>query len=174
MNVQIPWELAGQSSATLTATTAGGASAGIPVAIAPAAPAIFSTNQQGTGQGVVLIASSGEIAAPTGSIEGRGHRPANKGEFLTIYCLGLGDVDNRPATGATSPSAEPLGRVRVMPTVTIGDVNAEVTFAGLAPGFVGLYQINVRIPDDAPSGAAVNLVINTSGVASNTVTIAVQ
>lgn len=174
MNIQIPWELAGQTSATLTATTVGGASAGIPVTIAPAAPAIFSTNQQGTGQGVVLIASSGEIAAPTGSIQGRAHRPANAGEFLTIYCLGLGDVDNRPATGNISPSAEPLGRVRVVPTVTIGGVNAEVTFAGLAPGFVGLYQINVRIPDDAPAGDAVNLVITTSGVASNTVTIAVQ
>ncbi len=174
MNIQIPWELAGQTSATLTATTGGGVSAGIPVAIAPAAPAIFSTNQQGTGQGVVLIASSGEIAAPTGSIQGRAHRPADVGEFLTIYCLGLGDVDNRPATGATSPAAEPLGRVRVIPTVTIGGVNAEVTFAGLAPGFVGLYQINVRIPDDAPAGDAVNLVITSGGVASNTVTIAVR
>jgi uncharacterized protein (TIGR03437 family) len=174
VNIQIPWELAGQTSATLTATNLGGVSAGIPVTLAPAAPAIFTTNQQGTGQGVILIASTGEIAAPAGTISGRPHRPVNKGEFLTIYCLGLGDVDNRPASGASSPAGEPLARVRAVPSVTIGEVNAEVSFAGLAPSFVGLYQINVRVPDSAPSGAAVNLVVTGGGVASNTVTIAVQ
>jgi uncharacterized protein (TIGR03437 family) len=143
-------------------------------ALAPAAPSIFSTNQQGTGQGVILISASGEVAAPTGSIQGRPHRPVRKGEFLTIYCLGMGDVDNRPATGTLSPSAEPLARVKTLPTVTLGGVAAHVDFAGLAPGFVGLYQINVQAPDTAPTGDTVPLIINSGGAASNTVTIAVQ
>ncbi len=174
MNLQIPWELAGASSASLVATTANGASTAVSVSLAPAAPAMFSTNQQGTGQGVILIASTGEVAAPTGSIQGRAHRPVRKGEFLTIYCLGLGDVDNRPATGGPSPAAEPLARVRAVPSVTIGGADARVDFAGLAPGFVGLYQINVQVPEGAQAGDAVSVIIRGGGATSNTVTIAVE
>ncbi len=60
------------------------------------------------------------------------------------------------------------------PTVTIGDVPAVVNFSGLAPGFVGLYQVNVEVPANAPTGEAVEVVLTIGGVASNTVTIAVE
>ncbi len=118
--IQIPWELAGQTSAQLTASRNGQTSTGVAVALAAAAPALLSTNQQGTGQGVILIATTGEIAAPSGSIPGRAARPVKKGEFLTIYCIGLGDVDNRPAAGAASPAAGPLARTHAIPTGPIG------------------------------------------------------
>ena len=61
-----------------------------------------------------------------------------------------------------------------MPTVTIGGVSATVSFSGLAPGFVGLYQVNVTVPDNAPMGDAVPVILNIGGATSNTVTIAVR
>jgi uncharacterized protein (TIGR03437 family) len=59
-------------------------------------------------------------------------------------------------------------------TATVGGHDAKVLFAGLAPGAVGLYQINVRIPEDAPTGDAVEVVLTQKNVRSNTVTIAVR
>jgi len=59
-------------------------------------------------------------------------------------------------------------------SVTIGGVPATVSFAGLAPGFVGLYQVNVEVPEAAPSGSSVPVVLSIGGAASNTVTIAVE
>ena len=59
-------------------------------------------------------------------------------------------------------------------TATIGGVNASVSFAGLAPGFVGLYQVNAVVPEGVVAGPAVPVVITQDGIASNTVTIAVE
>ena len=59
-------------------------------------------------------------------------------------------------------------------TATLGGVNAPVTFAGLAPGFVGLYQVNVKVPEGVAAGDAVSLVITQAEVSSNTVTIAIE
>jgi uncharacterized protein (TIGR03437 family) len=57
--------------------------------------------------------------------------------------------------------------------VTIGGVTANVSFSGLAPGFVGLYQVNALVPDIG-AGSAVPVAISIGGVTSNTVTIVVQ
>jgi len=61
-----------------------------------------------------------------------------------------------------------------VPTVIIGGAAAKVTYSGLAPGFAGLYQVNALVPDAAPAGNSVDLVISIGGVQSNTVTIAIQ
>ena len=77
------------------------------------------------------------------------------------------------ATGAPAPS-DPPSQVVVLVTVTIGGLPAAVDFAGLAPGFVGLYQVNARVPEGVAPGSDVPVVITQEGVPSNTVTIAVQ
>jgi uncharacterized protein (TIGR03437 family) len=59
-------------------------------------------------------------------------------------------------------------------TVTIGGQTATVQFAGLSPGFVGLYQVNVQIPTGLAPGNSVPLVITQAGIASNTVTLALK
>jgi adhesin/invasin len=61
-----------------------------------------------------------------------------------------------------------------MPTVTIGGSAAAVTFSGLAPGFVGLNQVNAQVPANIAPGNAVPLSLTINGAVSNTVTIAVQ
>ena len=92
---------------------------------------------------------------------------------MQIYGTGLGPVTNQPASGDPAPS-DPLSETVMTPTVTIGGVSATVNFSGLAPGFVGLYQVNATVPDNVPTGDAVPVVLNIGGAASNTVTIAVH
>ena len=173
INFQAPWELLGQSQASITVTVAGVTSTAQAINIAAFAPGLFAVNSQGTGQGAVLIAATGEIAAPLGSIAGRATRPVQRGEYLSIYCSGLGPVANQPVNGAASP-ANALPTTMNTPTVTIGGVTAIVSFSGLAPGFVALYQVNVQVPDNAPTGNAVSVVLTIGGATSNTVTVAVQ
>ncbi len=78
-------------------------------------------------------------------------RPAERGEVVIVYATGLGAVSPNVTSGDASP-VFPLSEVSAHATVTMGGYNAEVLFAGLAPGFVGLYQINARVPETAPSG----------------------
>jgi uncharacterized protein (TIGR03437 family) len=60
-------------------------------------PALFSTNQQGAGQGAILIANTASISAAVDAFPGS--RAAHPGESVSIYCTGLGTVINQPATG---------------------------------------------------------------------------
>lgn len=102
------------------------------------APGVFTFDQNGSGPGVVVRAADGTFVNSA--------NPARAGEYLTIYASGLGPVTNRPATGAGAP-VEPLSVLQQTPTVAIDGVLANVTFAGLTPGFAGLYQINVQVPE---------------------------
>lgn len=77
------------------------------------------------------------------------------------------------AAGQAAGSS-PLSESLIKPVVLIGGVAADVLFAGLAPGFAGLYQVNVAIPQGVQPGSAVSLVLSQEGVPSNTVTIAVE
>jgi uncharacterized protein (TIGR03437 family) len=67
-----------------------------------------------------------------------------------------------------------LSQTQTTPTVTIGGVSAKVQFSGLTPGFAGLYQVNVQVPDGVSPGDAVPVVVTIGGVSSNTATIAVE
>ncbi|MCH7978969.1 MAG: hypothetical protein IH935_08340, partial [Acidobacteria bacterium] len=141
------------------------------IELSPSSPAIFSTDSSGSGQGAILIANTASIAAPVGTFSGS--RPVERGGFLSIFCAGLGDVTNPPGIGEAA-SGNPLSTTMIDPTVTIGDAPAPVSFSGLAPGFVGLYQVNVQIPAGVAPGPEVPLVLFQNGVPSNPVTIAVQ
>lgn len=166
VNLQIPWELAGQTQTTMLSTVGTVAAATQVVTIAAFAPGIFAMNEAGTGLGAILIGGTGQLASVS--------RPAERGEYLSIFCTGLGAVSNQPVSG-TAALASPLSVTRTTPTVSVGGVNAVVTYSGLAPGFVGVYQVNVQLPEGVASGSAVPVVITISGApASNTVTIAVR
>jgi adhesin/invasin len=71
---------------------------------------------------------------------------------LIVYLTGHGNVDFPPADGAPASTTQ-LARVTVPVTGTIDGRNAEVLFAGLTPGFVGLAQVNLVVPAGTPSGA---------------------
>ena len=165
VNFQVPWELAGQSQTTLSALLIGENSAvGQGVDLAPFAPGIFSASSSGTGQGDIFDLSYRLVDASN---------PAAPGSYVTLYCTGLGAVTNQPPTGSPAPVA-PLAQTTALPNVTIGGAQATVQFSGLAPGFAGLYQVNVQVPPGSATGSAVPVVLSIGGVASNTVTMAVQ
>ena len=164
INVQIPFELAGLDSASVQVTVDGHASDQQVVPIGPFSPGVFTITS--SGQGAVLIANTSTVAAPTASIPGLDTRPARRGEFITIFCTGLGAVTDPPQTGAPS-SGTTLSSTTTTPQVSVGAVPATVIFSGLAPGFVGLYQVNVQIPDAAQVGDAVPLALSIGGVNAN-------
>jgi uncharacterized protein (TIGR03437 family) len=171
-NAQVPFNVA-PGTVNVRVTRNGQPSADQSMTLAAFSPGIFTLNQQGTGQGAILLANSATFAAPAGSIPQRDARPVARGDFITIFCTGLGAVDPPVQSGVVAPSS-PLALTTTQPTVTVGEINAPVSFSGLSPGFVGLYQINVQIPQNAPTGNAVNVQITIGGVVGNVVTIAVQ
>jgi uncharacterized protein (TIGR03437 family) len=97
--------------------------------------------------------------------------PAAVGSVIAVFMTGLGPVDHAVATGAAA-SANPLSRVTGTVSALIGGQSAQVAFAGLAPGFAGLYQVNVRVPQVAAGNLAV--VISVNGVVSNSGLITVR
>jgi uncharacterized protein (TIGR03437 family) len=165
VNLQVPWELAGAATSPLSATLDGQTGPAQTVQLASFSPGIFAINAQGAGQGAITDAFYQLID---------GSNPAVPGStIIEIFCTGLGPVTNQPPTGSPAPTSH-LAETKTTPTVTVGTVPAKVLFSGLAPGFVGLYQVNALLPETAPGGNAVPVVISIGGMTSNTVTIAVQ
>jgi uncharacterized protein (TIGR03437 family) len=164
VNAQVPFELT-PGVATLVVTGKDAAGAPGSVTIVNAQPGVFTVSQSGTGQGVVLDGLNNLVDSS---------HAVKAGEALVIYATGLGATSPPVATGQSAPTVPPLALVTTPVKVTIGGVEAAVEFAGLAPGFVGLYQVNARVPAGVMAGNAVPLVLTQNGVASNTVTIAVQ
>jgi uncharacterized protein (TIGR03437 family) len=115
--------------------------------VAVYAPATFET---GAGRPIVQKHADGTLITP----ENR----AKPGDTLIVYITGIGGLDVAPATGAAA-SDSPLSVSTVTPTVTVGGVPVDVLFAGLAPNFVGLGQINIRLPDQLPQAAGLPLII---------------
>ncbi len=171
VNFQVPWELTGESEAQLTVYANDQVIGPTRVSLEPFAPGIFTTAQTGSGQGSILIAGTAAIAAPVDTFPGS--RPVKHGEFLSIYCNGLGPVDDPPPTGEAAPTDKLVHTTHTV-TATVGGVDVPVAFAGLAPGFVGLYQVNLEITDAVPSGDEVPLALTVEGVSSNEVTVAVE
>jgi len=97
--------------------------------------------------------------------------PAKGGEPLAIFATGLGAVRN-PIPSGTVASTTQYSETIALPIVLIGGTQATVGFSGLAPGFVGLYQINVTMPSGLSGSEPVQIVMG--GAFSNTVMLAVQ
>jgi uncharacterized protein (TIGR03437 family) len=92
--------------------------------------------------------------------------PAAQGEVVVIYLSGMGTTNPAVKSGAAAPSKPPYAEVTVPPTVTLNGQAASVQFAGLAPGFVGLYQVNFQVPSNAGTGD-LTLIVSQNGVSSN-------
>jgi len=165
VNLQIPWELASQTQTTLAATLNGQTIPGQTFNLTAFSPGIFATNSAGTGQGAIWETAYRLVDTAN---------PATPGTTaISIYCTGLGQVTNQPATGSPG-MGNPLSATVTKPTATIGGVPATVLFSGLAPGYVGLYQVNAQVPAAAPAGSSVPVVVSMGGIDSNPVMIAVQ
>ncbi|HVP46370.1 MAG TPA: alpha/beta fold hydrolase [Bryobacteraceae bacterium] len=126
------------------------------VLLEPSVPTLFSSDQTGSGLAAAINASTGEIIGP--------ESPVHAGQFVSLYGTGLGETQR-------------IGNfdyATTQPTATIGGIAAKVLFAGAAPGYAGLDQINVEVPADVAPGDAVPVSIQANGRVSNTVTLPVQ
>ncbi|MBI3698307.1 MAG: hypothetical protein HY238_26155 [Acidobacteria bacterium] len=175
INAQLPAGLTG-STATIVVQRAGaGSSTPRTIQIAPTSPAIFTDPPGGAGQGIVVYALDPTVFAAVPSLRLPNARPAKAGDFLTIYTNALGAVNPAVPDGNAAPSSPPLAATTTTPVVTLGGVRCDVLFSGLVPGLVGLYQINIQVPQGVRTGSAVPLQIAMGGVtSSDQVTIAVQ
>jgi uncharacterized protein (TIGR03437 family) len=90
--------------------------------------------------------------------------PARRGDVLTVYCTNLGAVQAQANLYVTVNSV----------TALLNSTELPVQYAGLTPGFIGLYQVNVPIPDGSVPGSNLGLSIKAGGVVSNTVSVAIQ
>jgi len=150
LNVQVPFEAPPGVTAIVVQSPYGKAEQ--QVEVARLAPAIFVLSGN---QGAVAN-QDGKLNAPT--------NPAARGQALVIYATGLGAVRSQ---GSLQVSQEPV-------TVLISGRELTPFFAGLAPGFVGVYQVNVTIPADFPPGLSQPLTLRQGGVASNPVEVSLQ
>jgi uncharacterized protein (TIGR03437 family) len=173
INIQVPWELT-RNEARLGSVVSGQASNFLTVPLTTFSPGIFTMDGTGSGQGaIVIVGAGGAVAAPAGAFSQPPSRPVRRGESLAIFASGLGPVSNRPATGEVA-LADPRSETTTMPEVTIGGVSQTVTFSGLAPDAVGLYQVNVVVAAGTPSGGQMAVKLTIGEKESNTVTVAVE
>ncbi len=175
INLQCPDRVPG-AGMSITVERTGQVSAPLQVTEQFANPGIFSMDSTGQGQGAILIANTDKIAMRTTA--GIPSRPAIPGDYISIFGTGLGPIRVPVAPGVRSPAGDG-SRVTAPVGVSIGGMAAEVTYAGLAPGWVGLYQVNARVPSGIGFGDAVPVVVRVTdpagqALSSNTVTISVQ
>ena len=152
--------------------------AGGSLAVAAFSPAFLTASQDGRGQGVILNQDSSTNSPAN---------PAARGSVVTLFGTGQGPVSPAVADGEAAPTS-PLATTVAVPTsdgatclisqpslcVAIGSTFGEILYSGLAPGFVGLWQLNVRIPANALADSAipVRALINTTP--SNIITMAIR
>jgi uncharacterized protein (TIGR03437 family) len=166
INFQVPPGSAAGTSLPVQLLRPDGSTALATATLAPTAPGIFTLPMNGQGQAAVLNQDNSVNF---------GTNPARRGSVIQIFATGAGETTPALAAGEAAPAGgNPLVLTKVQPTVTIGGKNAKVQFSGMAPGFVGLWQINAEVPADVTPGMALPLVITAAGTSSNTVTIAVQ
>jgi uncharacterized protein (TIGR03437 family) len=167
VNAQVPFEVAANTALQLTIQRDNTLSVPLNVIVAPAQPAVYTQDRSGSGPGVIVDASQAyRVVTP--------QTPAAVGDLLVLYCNSLGAVSPPVPTGTPAPSVEPLARTVNPVAVTIGGIAATVTFAGLAPGFPDLYQVNATVPAGVASGSAVPVILNVAGQTSPVVTLAIQ
>jgi uncharacterized protein (TIGR03437 family) len=160
INFQVPWEVAGKATAMIAVTNNTVTSPVVSVPVLAAQPAIFDYSVGSEVFGAILHANF--------QLADTGH-PAKAGEVVLIYCTGLGAVASPPADGSAGD-----GQVTtVKPSVTMGGTAAPVSFSGLAPGFVGLYQVNAQVPAGLSAGNQAVL-IKMGGASSNSVLLPIQ
>jgi uncharacterized protein (TIGR03437 family) len=198
INALVPYELASTGTTQLAVSSLGGPSAAVTLNLADAVPGLFFyTDPSLTTRrnAVALLANTAWVAMPVSmatamkiphdcstvpAISTCG-QPVHPGDNLQIYLTGLGkatpggDPKGTPlTTGSTAPAdGNPLYRTVATPTVTIGGIPATVAFSGIAPGFTGLYQINVQIPLSVLPGDDVPLAVTMPANTTDSATIAI-
>ena len=163
VNAQLPYQATG--NVTLILRTPGGVSDNYNLVVLPTAPSVFHSGVAGPQTNVPTLVRADNNLLVTDA------NPIHTGDSLVIYLTGLGQTNPAQQAGQPGPTS-PLAGVVVPPAVTINGVSLPVLYAGLTPGEVGVYQINVTVPKNTPEGLDDVLTI-TQGASSTSLTVRV-
>ncbi len=167
INFQVPFEVAGMTTAMLQVTKGGTLSNAVFVPVGATSPAVFQWNDGETPNRAIVTQANYTLVTRDS--------PAQRGETIQIWFNGLGALDPPVTTGAANPIAEPLARA-VDKNVMVyfgGEPAEKIDYAGGTPYLVGLNQINARVPMTAPVGSNVALAVSTSTAYTDLVDIAI-
>ena len=150
---------------TLVVYTPGGVSDNFNLTILPTAPSVFQIASAGPdgSNAAILRASNNQLVTAS--------NPVHRTDTIVIYATGLGRTNPDIPAGTPAP-VDTLAAVVIPPVVTIGGIPVAVEFAGLTPGQIGVYQINVRVNGRVPLGLSVPLVIS-QGIGSTSISVRV-
>jgi uncharacterized protein (TIGR03437 family) len=163
VGVIVPFEVAGKTETAVQLSVNGQLAPAVQQPVGPAAPGIFTTASNGSGQ-ASIVNQSGTVNAA--------NEPAPKGSVVAIYLTGAGQLIPAGRSGSLGTPAQTIAESVI---VTIGGEVASLQYAGAAPGSVlGLYQINATVPADSPSGSVPIQVTIGSASAQGGVTMYVQ
>jgi uncharacterized protein (TIGR03437 family) len=175
VNFQMPFETTG-GPATVQVERNGVVGNRVSVEVVPTAGRILDWASFGLRHGII-VNSDNTLPIPTSVKIGTFvSKPAKPGDTLVVYCVGFGQTNPPVQTGASSPTS-PLAQlsgvlVHFGPRSLFGtDVVQPASFAGLSPGFVGLYQINVQVPEGVTALEDLDFSIQYNGTFTNTVKI---
>jgi uncharacterized protein (TIGR03437 family) len=167
VNAVVPYEVSVDTTLQLIVQRGNTYSVPVQIDMAQAQPAVFSIGGAPGAAGVIQVypAKGGQpyFASPSA--------PAHAGDPIVLYCTGLGLV-SPAATDGVAPGQ--LSRTVSAPQLTVGGQSAPVSFAGLTPGFVGLYQVNAAVPSGTQTGASVPVTLAIDGQISPLITLAIQ
>jgi uncharacterized protein (TIGR03437 family) len=140
INLQVPWETpTGPGSAVIDIYDAGDLVATFQADSYTEDPGIFTYR----GYALAIRNANGRLVGPD--------NPVSPGDVIILYTTGLGPVDLDVGNGVPAPSDPPAHTEDPFEAMVNGQ-QCDVLFSGLAPGFTGLYQLNLRLPDDLPPG----------------------
>lgn len=160
INLLVPFEVSGDT-VEIVVTTPAGTSAVVTVALGEVQPGIFF--DPATGLGALVNAATGVTLWD---------EPLPVGATAAVFCAGLGAVEPPVGSGLAAP-LDPLAETVLEVEGEIDGRPVNVLFSGLAPGFSGLYQVNIELPGDLSAGSYV-LVIRVNGLISNEVQVDIQ
>lgn len=144
MSVIVPYGVSG-TTAQIQVTNSQGASNIVYEYVNETLPGVFSQNQNGTGYGAIVHLGIGNSTVPAGTVVSDAN-PAVEGETLSVFLTGLGAVS--PAISDGAPGPNPVANATGSFSVYFGADTTAVTpsYAGLAPGYDALYQLNITVP----------------------------
>lgn len=170
INLQVPsGVVAGTANIQVFNTSSANAIGAGTATVAEAAPGIFTIDASGMRQAVAL---NEDFSRNADFDRLPGARPEATGKIVVIYATGMGNTNPLVADGQAAPS-NPLALATGTTEITIGGQAAQVQFSGLAPGFVGLWQINVQLPANLPTNVNTPLTVTLKGRQSLPTTLAV-
>jgi len=162
INAQVPVELTDQTT-PVKVSVGGLETDAVTMKVLPYDPGLFTFDGVPAGPAAALKADYTAVSSAS---------PAQKGTVIMLFGTGFGPVS--PSVGSGQPGKDSLNLTVQTPAVLFGDRPGKVLYSGLAPGLVGVYQVNVEVPADAPTGDSVPIIVGIGGRGTNTAKISIR